>query len=598
MKMYAPFLLASALILLVMTAPAPADTLTGVRQESGSGTLETPPGATGVDVAPAGAEPAGPAPCAGVPRPVAVSGHEERGRDAGEDWNNFGGNSERNGLTTVAGPDEALLLWSNTDDYSIISWQPVTLGQRVFAIRESGFPGTAANDKLVAYDLETGGELWSTVVPYGGDPDEEWIAYIGGAHDGRVYCARGGSTRTTPVYAFDAADGDLLWTSTHETVAGPQDGFVFAGDGDVLVGDFDNVARLESSDGSTVWARPRLCSVSGNCGCASSGEYAYIDQVVAGGQAVSKIDLASGTVLYSGPTMSGFTAQNAPFLSPDGQTVYFARSQNNETTDFLYAFTDTGSELVELWRRAVRWTTSHEHGIAADGSIYTFIPGDEFVRLDPADGSVTASAGVLSPIGSSLSPRTAVAADGTVYVSNGWASTPASDGRIWAFSADLGQTLFTLELDRQNSGGPCLGAGNTLVVADRAGVHAYRTAAPTLDASLSCVPGSGTVPFSSLFSVDLVNLTGESRRAAARIGIKLANGAPIGNWKAGWTNLGPSETWNRSWVQGIPALGTLIGANLFTLVAEDVTPPPYNQPPYQPSGGTAVAGCTVTAGAP
>ena len=81
--------------------------------------------------------------------------------------------------------------------------------------------------------------------------------------------------------------------------------------------------------------------------------------------------------------MSGFTEQNGPFLSPDGGTVYHSRTQNNPSVDFLFAFEDTGASFVQQWSRPIRWTTSHEHGIAADGSLYVFLATDEFVRLDP-----------------------------------------------------------------------------------------------------------------------------------------------------------------------------------------------------------------------
>ena len=397
-------------------------------------------------------------------------------RENGADWNNLGGNPARNGHTTVSGPDDDLVLWDNPADPAVISWNPVTLGGRAFAIRESGFPGAVANDKLVAYDLLTGAKLWSKVVPYAGNPNNEWIAYIGGADGDRVYCARGGSGRTTPVYAFDAATGHIAWTSTFETGAGPYDGFVFAPDGDVIVCEFDRATRLDSADGSVVWSKPRACPVSGNCGCAVTADAAFIDEAVAGpANAIKKLDLVTGNVLYQTPTIPGFTTQNDPFLSLDGSVVYFARTQNNVAVDFLYAFEDTGTALVELWHRPVRWTTSHEHGIGGDGSIYTFLPGDEFVRLDPATGDVIDTAGVLSPIGDSLSPHTAVGADGAVYVSNGWSNTPDLNGRIWAFNADLSESLFTLVLDRPNTGGPALGQDGVLVVADRDGVRAYRT---------------------------------------------------------------------------------------------------------------------------
>ena len=41
-----------------------------------------------------------------------------------------------------------------------------------------------------------------------------------------------------------------------------------------------------------------------------------------------------------------------------------------------------------------------------------------------------------------------------------------------------------------------------------------------------------------------------------------------------------------------------MGDNVFTLVAEDVTPAPYNQPPYAASGDTDSGACTVTGLAP
>ncbi len=53
-----------------------------------------------------------------------------------------------------------------------------------------------------------------------------------------------------------------------------------------------------------------------------------------------------------------------------------------------------------------------------------------------------------------------------------------------------------------------------------------------------------------------------------------------------------------SWNQNIPAMASVIGNNVFTLAAEDVTPAPYNQPPYPPAGDTDTAFCTVTGIAP
>ncbi|MCK6448716.1 MAG: PQQ-binding-like beta-propeller repeat protein [Planctomycetes bacterium] len=414
------------------------------------------------------------------------------------DWSNLGGNGARNGRSDEHGPTAAALLWSNTLDPAVIAWHPVTLGQRVFAIREAGFPqnGGAANDKLVCYDVDTGAILWSTVVPYTGSTATDWIAWIGGASHGRVFASRASNGKPKGLEAFDAATGAHLWTSTATSEAFAYDGVVFAPNGDPLLADHTKVVRLDAATGATVWTFNRTRPISGNCGVAVTDTAAFVDNGFFGSsQWVTKIDLATGAYLYESPHVPGGSEQNTPFLSADGATVYFPRTQNNPSTDFLFAFDDTGSALTLKWQAPVRWTTSHEHGIGADGSIYTFLANNEFVRLDPTTGSVLSSAGVLSPIGTgNLSPKTAVAANGVVYVSNGWANTPSTNGRVWAFSADLSTNLFTLNLSNPNQGGPSLGVDGTLIVADLAGVRAYRT--PTASSycvakvnSLGCTPG-------------------------------------------------------------------------------------------------------------
>jgi len=121
----------------------------------------------------------------------------------------------------------------------------------------------------------------------------------------------------------------------------------------------------------------------------------------------------------------------------------------------------------------------------------------------------------------------------------------------------------------------------------------------TIDAGLSCSPASGTLPLITQFTARLTNNNhGLSRRVAARINARLASGTDIPNWRAGYTNLSPSTTFETVFGVTLPALGSLLGGNMFTLEAEDVTPAPYNQPPYQPAGDTTVSNCTVTGLAP
>jgi len=121
----------------------------------------------------------------------------------------------------------------------------------------------------------------------------------------------------------------------------------------------------------------------------------------------------------------------------------------------------------------------------------------------------------------------------------------------------------------------------------------------TVGAKLTCRPVMGTVPFSTSITVMLANrCSGLSRRCSGRIDVDTAGGASYTGWRSGWANVAAGGSHLTSWAQIIPALGSFIGDSTFTLVVEDVTPPPYNLPPYPPAGDTAGSACTVTGVAP
>ena len=83
------------------------------------------------------------------------------------DWPNSGGNSERNGRTYEVGPETPSVLWSGGRS-SIIAWQPVIEGRRVFLVRQTGFPpsGEPNGSPVVCMDLDTGAELWFRHIPF------------------------------------------------------------------------------------------------------------------------------------------------------------------------------------------------------------------------------------------------------------------------------------------------------------------------------------------------------------------------------------------------------------------------------------------------
>jgi len=124
-------------------------------------------------------------------------------------------------------------------------------------------------------------------------------------------------------------------------------------------------------------------------------------------------------------------------------------------------------------------------------------------------------------------------------------------------------------------------------------------AGATVSAELVCVPSSGTVAFSTQIAVTVTNeCMDQSRTIAGHIDVTMANGGFVPDWRVGSVEVPGGEDYFWYWNQSIPASGNMIGDNLFQLIVEDVTPAPYNQPPYPLAGDTGTASCTVTGIAP
>ncbi len=77
-----------------------------------------------------------------------------------------------------------------------------------------------------------------------------------------------------------------------------------------------------------------------------------------------------------------------------------------------------------------------------------------------------------------------------------------------------------------------------------------------------------------------------------------ANGDFFPAWRNGYTNVLAGDSYIVQFSQNLPSSGAVVGDNTFVLIAEDVTPVPYNQPPYPASGTTCTATNVVVANAP
>lgn len=398
----------------------------------------------------------------------------------GSDWSNSGGNAQRNGLSTSQGPQSSDLLWSGGRS-SIISWLPVTEGNRVYVVRQAGWPGSANDSVVVAMDLLSGQELWCIEIPYHTD---DWTTWVAGVNQGIVYASRSGNGASVldNLYALDAMTGETQWVSSVLIDAGPYDGVVFASDGDPVIASFTDIWRLNAQDGELVWHASRVGSVSGSCGGVLFGESLYVADAAPGGHILVRYDLNTGQRLYQSPVMSGFTLQNTPFVGPDG-TVYLSRTQNNPSVDFFYAFEDTGTAFEEKWHLPCAWTTFSEFAADDDGSVYCLLPGPRIGQIDSSTGEILSQSELVGTPGEYLSPHFAVDSWGIVFFSNGG----FANGKVSVFTPSL-EPLWNVSVVNINIGGPSVGRNGVLVLCGTGTtMRAYQTASPAFELNITTV---------------------------------------------------------------------------------------------------------------
>jgi len=116
----------------------------------------------------------------------------------------------------------------------------------------------------------------------------------------------------------------------------------------------------------------------------------------------------------------------------------------------------------------------------------------------------------------------------------------------------------------------------------------------TIHVVMGCIPASGTLPYTLQLWPQICNDNWFTRTIHGKINVTVANGVTYYNWRAGSTNVAPGNCYNTPFGVNLPNLGTLVGDNTFTLIGTDNTAPPYNQPPYTPSGDTDSSFCTTT----
>jgi len=294
--------------------------------------------------------------------------------------------------------------------------------------------------------------------------------------------------------------------------------------------------------------------------------------------------------------------------------------------DSALAITDSGDVVL------AGHTDSAAFPVTAGAYDTTFNGEDDgFVLRLSADLSTLAactylgSTGIDSVYGMGITERGTVILTGLSGAGD-FPSTPGAwdetsvgtDGFIAEMSGDLDQLLYATFIGgddssddlrgmRINADGKIVAAGRSSSTDFPATPGAYDTGfngavdmvavvfdIPPVTAELTCLPALGTLPFNVTFSTRLAHGFAQTRRLAGRVDIQLAGGASFPNWRSGFTNVAAGSEFTTTWGQNLPRLGSLIGDNIFTLEVEDVTPAPWNQPPYPASGSQATGECMVT----
>jgi outer membrane protein assembly factor BamB len=367
-----------------------------------------------------------------------------------------GGKPSRHSLSAEIGPQAADLLWQGSVS-AVVAQQAVIDGDIVAMSRMFNINNVLYGTKIVAHNLMTGDTLWTKGLPVD-FPSTDWRSRVSAFKDGVVFATRAGNTNYSYMYALSIADGAILWKSEGLVNEASTEGASFDSNGDLIVGNFDNIIRINYQDGTTVWQTNRSCPTTGGGEVAVFEDRGYYWEAAVNGPKISVIDLESGDYLYSSESLSpGIIQQVAPFVGPDG-TIYGTRSMNNVTTDFLFALSDKGSYFEIKWNVPLGFVPFATFGVGPDGSVYSYSQTDEVIRIDPLNGNVIDTSEVVLG-GDFPQPRMAIDAQGLVFVTNGG----FTGGALYSFNPDL--TLrWSENIPNVNVGGPAIGNNGTLVV--------------------------------------------------------------------------------------------------------------------------------------
>jgi len=500
------------------------------------------------------------------------------------DWPMHQHGPDHNGFTTEPGPLHDWQLWDwalATTNQARGGTVPVVADDRVFTVvielLDTSPYSYEIDGQMLCLDAATGEEIWHYYA--GGNQDiGAWPAISGD----RVYITTTwrpdsyNSDRST-IRCLDRQTGSEVWgwsTQSNATFSSP-----VVDDGVVLVTAYCNIYyfneywtalfAIDATSGELLWG------VTSELNKPLLWPSIHDGRVFTGirNEGLYCLDLQTGATVWEKP-MDPLTSM-VPTVA--GDMVLYQANGSLMALDRL-----TG---VTLWERP--GVSGSNSVAAAAGKIYHVADDGTVTAFDQDTGNPA----WVRDITADLIWDDPVVAGEALYV-------PDSEAMLHCIDIHTGDPIWSGQVGDVYLAAPAISDGR-LYITDYFGRLCCYGTPDTSDAGLTCLPDSGTLPFTSVFTVSVTNqYTEQTRRFDYAIKVTLASGQSYTNWRRGYHNVARGETYTRAWTQSIPAYGTLVGVNVFDLAVLDITPEPYNQPPYPPAGDTATDSCSITATLP
>ena len=374
------------------------------------------------------------------------------------DWNNGGGNPQRNGLSDLDGPLTDSLFWE-VNSGSLIGFPVYMEGNKLITMKFISM----TNAPVVCYNLNNGQLLW----------EKEVTGLAGrslplGIRDGQVYVMRLTESGFDSLYALNATTGEKVWTANVTISTYITESLSFTSNGDLLVnGSNFKMYRINHLTGQKVWETNIVSLASGSGEMVAYENTGYVQKQIAGVVYIQAINLDNGQQKYDhiiNDTHPGGPVPQCGFMvGPDG--IIYVQKQGDNVT----ALQDNGTGLSFLWETEIFGNAPFSlMCVGSDGSIYAPSSG-RIIRLDPADGQKLDSTAVLAnPELFQLRPS--ASANGVIYATTG-------ESNIYAYTLDL-QELWIDNISNVNTSGVAIGLNGLIAVAGSNKIKVYTAGNP------------------------------------------------------------------------------------------------------------------------